>query len=178
MTSRQLRNLTHSAPAPLIHPLCSPGPSLGTFESRMVCAHVGANATADNYNSTADYYGMYSFACVYKDSNAWVTYELLRMCACVGGTRYVIRTSGRCEYGTQIRSSSECSAAAKHLNLYDQSVSLDYQYRASHDPSGCYYEGGSLKFNNYGGNYGYCSSYDKCVCKYYPKFTTSGTFWQ
>ena len=50
----------------LIHPLCSPGPSPTRFESRMVCAHVGANATAD-YNATADDYGMHGFACVYKD---------------------------------------------------------------------------------------------------------------
>ena len=127
-------------------------------------------------------------------------------CACVGSdssgsggsgsggrTRYVIRMSGRCEYGTEIGSASGCSAAAKYLNLYDQSVSLDYQYRASHDPSGCYYEGGSLKFNNYGGNYGYCTSYDKCLCKYADgtnitattasssfgafETTTTGTFW-
>ena len=92
-----------------------------------------------------------------------------------GGTRYVIRTSGRCASSTQIRSSSECSAAAKYLNLYDQSVTLDYQYRASHDPNGCYYENGYLKFNNYGGNYGYCTSYDKCLCKYGDETTTTIT---
>ena len=40
----------------------------------MVCAHEGANATADyyynattDYSTTADDYGMHSFACVYRD---------------------------------------------------------------------------------------------------------------
>ena len=32
-------------------------------------------------------------------------------------------------------------------------------------PTGCYYEGGSLKFNN-NGNFGKCTSQDNCLCKY------------
>jgi len=75
----------------------------------------------------------------------------------------VIRRTGRCPYGTEIRSYSGCSAAAKFLNLYDQSVESDGQYRVDYDPPFCYYEGGYLKFNG-GSNIGYCSSIDRCLC--------------
>ena len=93
------------------------------------------------------------------------------------GTRYVLRTSGRCPSGAEIRSKSGCSAAATYLNLGDQWASYDYQNtRASYDPPFCYYEGGSLKFNDYGSNSntGYCSSYDTCLCKV-PQTTTTTT---
>ena len=91
-------------------------------------------------------------------------HKLLCLCTFVGGTRYVLRTSGRCPSGTEIRSISECSAAATYLNLGDQWASYDNQYRVSYDPPYCYYEGGSLKFNDYGRNTGTCSSSDRCLC--------------
>ena len=97
------------------------------------------------------------------------------MCTFVGGYYgYQLRSSGRCPNNTEIKSISECTRAAQFLILYDQSVSSDNLYKAPYDPPGCYYEGGSLKFNNYGGNYGYCSSDDKCLCKV-PQSTTTTT---
>ena len=98
------------------------------------CVFVGANATADDYyNATADYNAnadnssTHCFACVYKDLKAWVTHELLRMCACVGSKqpKYTTWYKGRCQSGLEIKSISECSAAAKALGAPVTSASSD-----------------------------------------------------
>jgi len=81
-------------------------------------------------------------------------------------TTYELKTSGRCS--TYIDSVAECSTAARSLGLSDTSPSDD---GVTYDPPGCYFEAGSLKFNQ-GGNRGTCSSAgrtgltpDTCLCK-------------
>ena len=69
---------------------------------------------------------------------------------------------------------TECADAAKFLGLSDTSVSDDYQNGVSYDPPYCYFEGGSLKFNQ-GNNYGSCSSSDMCLCKSTLTATTTTT---
>ena len=72
-----------------------------------------------------------------------------------------------------VRSSSECESAANELGLSDVTVEdddyYDYDYNAqiglTDDPPFCYFEGGSLKFNNLGTNTGSCTTSDKCVCR-------------
>ena len=77
---------------------------------------------------------------------------------------YQILTNGRCPSGSEIKSLSECSAAAKYLNLYDRSASSDNQPNGvSYDPPFCYHEGSQLKFNG-GRNYGSCNLQDRCLC--------------
>ena len=85
------------------------------------------------------------------------------MCIFADGNHYETRTSGRCANGTEIRSASECTAAGRYFGL-TQSASPDNQYKAYNDPPFCYYEGGTLKFNKYGSNTGYCRSDDICLC--------------
>ena len=51
------------------------------------------------------------------------------------------------------------------LNLTGTTAEDDNQYGAPLDPAGCYFEGGKLKMNVKGGNTGYCSSRDKCLCQ-------------
>ena len=41
----------------------------------------------------------------------------------------------------------------------------DGQSSVPYDPLGCYFESGSLKFNN-NGNSGQCTSRDKCICRH------------
>ena len=76
--------------------------------------------------------------------------------------RYILVTSGRsC---ARITSLAECSAAAVDLGLSDTTASYDGESWSS-DPPYCYYEGGSLKYNNNGTNTGSCSFGDQCLCK-------------
>ena len=70
---------------------------------------------------------------------------------------------GQCTKGTEIKSLSACSAAAKYLNLQDASAESDGHHGVDFDPPFCYYEGGSLKFNS-GNNRGSCSNVDQCLC--------------
>ena len=78
---------------------------------------------------------------------------------------YVLFRQGQCPLGTEIKSSSACSAAAAYLKLADTSAS-SYSSSSSHGnsyPPFCYYEGGQLKFNS-GSHTGSCSSSRQCVC--------------
>ena len=94
---------------------------------------------------------------------------ILRLqCACIDpgyvNPGYHLWSNGQCKSGHEIKSLSECSAAAKYLGLNDQSASSDNQpYGVSYDPPFCYYEGGQLRFNG-GRNYGPCTSSDTCLC--------------
>ena len=64
-----------------------------------------------------------------------------------------------------VRSSSECESAAHELGLSDVSVVDDGQNGVTHSPPFCYFEGGSLKFNDLGTNTGSCTTTDKCLCR-------------
>ena len=69
--------------------------------------------------------------------------------------------------GTEIKSLSGCSIAAKYLNLEDTNATSDGQhseyYSMSNHPPFCYYEGNELKFNE-GSNSGECTDSDLCLC--------------
>jgi len=77
-------------------------------------------------------------------------------------SRFVLKTSGTCR--SYLNTAAECRNAATQLLLSDTTVSDDYQNRASWDPKGCYFEGGSLKFNRRMTNTGSCSNWDRCLC--------------
>ena len=64
-----------------------------------------------------------------------------------------------------VRSASECESAANELGLADVTVIDDGQNGVSFDPPFCYFEGGSLKYNNEGTNTGSCTTNDHCVCR-------------
>ena len=64
-----------------------------------------------------------------------------------------------------IRSASECESAANELGMSDITVVDDGQNSGTYDPPFCYFEGGSLKFNNLGTNTGPCTSNDQCLCR-------------
>ena len=71
-----------------------------------------------------------------------------------------------------ILSASECEFAAQYLNLPDTTVSNDSpNLYPTFDPPACYFEGGSLKFND-GSNTGSCgvdynnpALFDQCICR-------------
>ena len=69
-----------------------------------------------------------------------------------------------------ILSASECEFAAQYLNLSDTTVKDDSANpNPTYDPPFCYFEGGSLKFND-GSNTGSCgvgsgSRFDQCICR-------------
>ena len=116
-------------------------------------------------------------ACVYKDSTAWVTHELLRMCAYVGypdRQLYTMWSKGRCPSGTEIKSISECSAAAKATGAPDKSASFDGLHGSNSDPPFCYYKNGEMKFNA-GNNKGYCQQSYACLCAAAPTTSTTTT---
>ena len=96
-------------------------------------------------------------------------------------TKYIILTHDRCPKGTEIRSRSECNAAAAYLNLADTAASSFYskppfskedeydyytyaKYKFDSAPRYCFEQGGSLLFNSgsYGGS---CSRTRRCLCK-------------
>ena len=64
-----------------------------------------------------------------------------------------------------VRSSSECESAARKLGLTDVTVADDGQSGATDYPPFCYFEGGSLKFNNMGSNTGPCTASKMCLCR-------------
>eukprot|EP00936_MAST-01D_sp_MAST-1D-sp1_P000605 g605.t1 len=64
-----------------------------------------------------------------------------------------------------LRTREECSAAAARLGLSDTTASDDGQRSVSFDPPGCYFEGGSLKFNSDLSNTGRCTTSDNCVLR-------------
>ena len=63
-----------------------------------------------------------------------------------------------------IKTLADCSAAGAALGLSDKTAVDDGQNGVSYDPSYCYFEGGSLKFNSAGTNTGDCTDKDTCVC--------------
>ena len=77
---------------------------------------------------------------------------------------YTLKTSGYCT--TYITTIGECERAAVALNLKDQTAVWDDQTGRAYDPTGCYFEDGLLKLNDYKNepNFGRCSSSDKCLC--------------
>eukprot|EP00931_Biecheleriopsis_adriatica_P065562 TRINITY_DN4006_c0_g1_i1.p1 TRINITY_DN4006_c0_g1~~TRINITY_DN4006_c0_g1_i1.p1 ORF type:complete len:433 (-),score=64.76 TRINITY_DN4006_c0_g1_i1:77-1315(-) len=80
-----------------------------------------------------------------------------------GATKvYELVVSGLCTH--YVTSPEDCEEAAQQLWFDDTSVSDDGQSGKPWDPPGCYYEGGSLKFNSDGSNTGKCHHYDKCLC--------------
>merc|ERR1712048_125840 len=104
-------------------------------------------------------------------------------------------TSGRCQPGREINTTAECSAAAKDLDLNDESASPDqygeqnshtyyyyYYPPTEHAPPGsdtvppfCYYADGELRFNA-GYNRGNCTDIQPCLCsRPVPTTTTSTT---
>ena len=74
-----------------------------------------------------------------------------------------VRTSGKCPNATIIRTIDECNKAAIAIGWSDTTAEDDGQSAVYYDPLGCYFESGSLKFNN-NGNSGQCTSRDKCIC--------------
>ena len=90
-----------------------------------------------------------------------------------GGTEvytYEQRTSGKCPDGFIIGTIDECNRAAITIGWTMRSggqytAQDDGQSSVPYDPLGCYFEGGSLKFNN-NGNSGQCTSRDKCICRH------------
>ena len=92
---------------------------------------------------------------------------LLLSTSCVSFTHASIefetKTSGKCN--NYVTSMSECNRAAKVLGFSDTTSTNDYNGHVSYDPRGCYYEGGSLKFNSEMTNTGSCSTSDQCLCR-------------
>ena len=88
--------------------------------------------------------------------------------------RYYILDHSRCPYGYEIKTASECSAAAKYLKLYDTSATVVRDGKTSDinfDPPLCFYEG-YLKFNaDVINSAGDCSSSATCLCKKYSSST-------
>ena len=70
--------------------------------------------------------------------------------------------SGNCP--NPVRTEVECGRAAAMLGMADITATDDRQDAASYDPAWCYYESGSLKFND-GSNTGPCTNYDTCLCR-------------
>ena len=104
-----------------------------------------------------------------------MTHELLCMCAYVGSNRqYQVVYSGRCQPGFEIKSISECSAAAKATGAPDKSASSDGKYGSNSDPPFCYYKNGEMKFNA-GNNKGYCQQAYACLCAAAPTTSTTTT---
>ena len=66
-----------------------------------------------------------------------------------------------CEF---VKSFQKCESAAHQLGLSDVSAEDDGQSGTSADPPFCYFEDGSLKFNNLGTNTGPCTTNDLCLC--------------
>ena len=64
-----------------------------------------------------------------------------------------------------VTSASECESAANELGMSDVTVEDDGQNGVSYDPPFCYFERGSLKFNEHGTNTGPCTAYDQCLCR-------------
>ena len=85
---------------------------------------------------------------------------------------YTGLTRGSCGSDYAITTLSQCGTAAQRLNKLDTTASDDGQTSVSYDPPYCYYEGGSLKLNSYGMNYGSCTVFDECLC---TKPSTLGT---
>ena len=77
---------------------------------------------------------------------------------------YELQTAGRCLL--YITSMSECTQAARALNLTSTKVSNDQQRKSTYPP-GCYFERffTSLKLNVDGTNTGTCSQDSECLCK-------------
>merc|ERR1712159_604252 len=112
------------------------------------------------------------------NSDSSVTRPGYKLCAEEANTDvsgYQLLSNGRCPPGREVKSLSECSTAAKYLNLYDQSASLDNQpHGVRYDPPFCYYEDHQLKFNG-GRNTGSCTTSDRCLCAERLPRTTSTT---
>jgi len=76
---------------------------------------------------------------------------------------YAKKTTGVCD--DYVESIQDCSDAGKFLKFRDTTATDDRQNGVGYDPKGCYFEGGSLKFNNRKTNKGKCTTYDQCLCK-------------
>ena len=63
-----------------------------------------------------------------------------------------------------VRSALECQTAAYHLGLSDFTAEDDGHSGSPYDPPFCYFEEGSLMFNDMGTNTGPCSTADQCIC--------------
>ena len=91
-----------------------------------------------------------------------------RLCDAIAAnkTKYMLLMHGRCPKGTEIRSRSECSAAAAYLNLSDTVVSSFSSRRIVSilPPPHCFDQGGSLTFNS-ASFFGSCSRTYRCLCK-------------
>ena len=95
------------------------------------------------------------------------------MCAYVANQKYQVVYKGRCQSGFEIKSISECSAAAKFVDAPDTSVSSDGNHGSKIDPPFCYYKKGKMKFNA-GNNKGICQSSQLSVCMCVaPPYTTT-----
>jgi len=87
-------------------------------------------------------------------------------CVCRKTGKWTIRRSGKCPNGAVVTSYGECNAAAAQLRFPDRISENDRQPSGvSYDPTGCYYEGGRLKFNVGLRNRGSCTSIDTCLCR-------------
>ena len=73
-----------------------------------------------------------------------------------------MQTYGQC--ASPITSKSVCAEAAALLGMLDTSASDDNQDGVWHDPKGCYFEGGALKYNKLNTNTGDCDATDQCLC--------------
>ena len=92
-----------------------------------------------------------------------MTHELFRMCACVANRAYQALPFGRCQPGYEIKSISECTAAAKALGAPITSALSDGLYGSHSYPPFCYYSNGVVKFNA-GNNKGICDYSKKSIC--------------
>ena len=79
-------------------------------------------------------------------------------------TEYIVLIEDSAMYCDFVRSAAECKSAAIELGMADVTVEDDGQIGVTYDPPFCYFEGGSLKFNNLGTNKGNCTTTDQCLC--------------
>ena len=92
---------------------------------------------------------------------------------------YVKVTSGNCAPGTEIKSVTECQAAAKYLQLPGAATQYYHPvFPLPQDPPFCHYSSPELWFNQVGqgDTQASCTTFDFCLCLSQPKYVkvTSG----
>ena len=81
---------------------------------------------------------------------------------CITGYMIIEDSAMVCDF---VMSATECGSAANELGMSDITVEDDGQIGVDNDPPFCYFERGSLKFNNLGTNTGPCDTRDHCLCR-------------
>ena len=138
--------------------------------TRYPLSHCNGNTHGIAYSTLSAAAG----GCIANGSDCWGVYDggcdnTGTFYTCKPGSFYVSspsvakQTSDKCAH--PITSASACAQAATSLGLSDTTVSVDGQSDVSYDPRGCYYEGGSLKYNSANTNTGDCTESDECLCE-------------